>query len=297
MNMASMPNAVAPAMSVRKASRSGQIPWESTSLEADFAFLPSPVSRDLAREFEQDLATWMGLRTSRNPGDFEAFIRLRPNGKFAEMAQFRLDQLLAARGDKPVIAAVTGYCLGGGIDIQLGGDIGSTIDGGGSTDGGSTGADIGADTAANSGTCEFVAKPAAGEPGSACKTNEDCASGFCIDTWGGRVCTRSCGSCCPKGYGCEQFGSGDSVFVCVTKNTAECRPCNTDSECDAVSKGALCIDYGGNGRFCGGGCETVDDCPAGTGISSTALSATLPPKAPAALWPVIRPSGRVAVIE
>lgn len=87
---------------VRQSSQGGQIPWESTSLEADFAFLPGQSPRDAAKEFDADLASWQQLRSAGSPEQLMAFIRQRPNGKFAEMAQFRLDQLLAAKGENPV---------------------------------------------------------------------------------------------------------------------------------------------------------------------------------------------------
>jgi Caspase domain len=89
-------------LAVRKQSQGGQIPWESTSLEADFSFVPGAVSRDAAREFADDLASWLKLRTTQSPEALEAFLQQRPDGKFSELAQFRLDQLLAAKGEKPV---------------------------------------------------------------------------------------------------------------------------------------------------------------------------------------------------
>ena len=89
-------------LSVRRASRGAQIPWESTSLESDFAFVPSSVPRDAAREFDEDLARWMGLRSSSSVDELEAFIRHRPDGKFSELAQHRLDQLLAARRERGI---------------------------------------------------------------------------------------------------------------------------------------------------------------------------------------------------
>jgi hypothetical protein len=89
-------------LSVRRGSQGAQIPWESTSLESDFAFVPAKVPRDAVKEFEADLAAWLDLRQAQTPDRLEAFIRQRPSGKFAEMAQFRLDQLLRAQGEKPV---------------------------------------------------------------------------------------------------------------------------------------------------------------------------------------------------
>lgn len=91
-------------LAVRRASNGGQIPWESTSLEADFSFSPGASPRNPDQEFADDLAAWMELRAATGIEPLEAFIRRRPNGKFAEMAQFRLDQLLAASGEKPIKA-------------------------------------------------------------------------------------------------------------------------------------------------------------------------------------------------
>jgi hypothetical protein len=95
-------------LSVRRGSQGNQIPWESTSLESDFAFVPAKVSRDSLKEFEADLAAWQDLRSAQSPDQLEAFIRQRPSGKFAEMAQFRLDQLLRAKGEKPVAPRAAG---------------------------------------------------------------------------------------------------------------------------------------------------------------------------------------------
>ncbi|KFB76871.1 MULTISPECIES: caspase family protein [Candidatus Accumulibacter] len=94
-------------LAVRRASEGAQIPWESTSLEGDFAFVGGS-GRDLSREqkeFEADLATWNSLREAKDPEPLEAFIRQRPSGKFAELAQHRLDAVLRERGEKPVQAA------------------------------------------------------------------------------------------------------------------------------------------------------------------------------------------------
>ena len=91
-------------LAVRRNSAGTQIPWESTSLESDFSFIPAQVTRDAAREFDDDLAAWQQLRSADSPDQLAAFIHRRPNGKFAELAQFRLDRLLAAGGEKPLRA-------------------------------------------------------------------------------------------------------------------------------------------------------------------------------------------------
>ena len=102
-------------LAVRRGSQGSQIPWESTSLEADFSFLAGKASGDSAQEFQDDLAAWQQLRRADSVDSLDAFIRHRPSGKFAEMAQFRLDQLLAAKGEKSVrpVAASTENCAPG----------------------------------------------------------------------------------------------------------------------------------------------------------------------------------------
>ena len=49
----------------------------------------------------------------------------------------------------------------------------------------------------------------------------------------------------------------------MPKLAALCRPCKTDADCGAVNPGALCIYYGVDGAFCGGGCAESSDCPVG----------------------------------
>jgi len=95
-------------LAVRRASDGAQIPWESTSLEGDFSFVGGG-GKDLKREqkeFEADLEAWNSLRQVTTPEPLEAFIRQRPSGKFAELAQHRLDLVLRAKGEKPVQASV-----------------------------------------------------------------------------------------------------------------------------------------------------------------------------------------------
>ncbi len=96
-------------LAVRRASQGAQIPWESTSLEGDFSFL-GDARRDPTREqkeFEADLAAWSSLREATTSEPLETFIRQRPSGKFAELAQHRLDLVLRRNGEKPVQASAS----------------------------------------------------------------------------------------------------------------------------------------------------------------------------------------------
>lgn len=118
---------------VRRRTRGQQIPWESTSLEDDFYFVPpravmladeeavrkrreeqaeraqrrrtASAKPDLAviePQFEEELAFWEKVRASRDPEALEAYLLRYPSGRFTELAQLRLDRILAARGEKPV---------------------------------------------------------------------------------------------------------------------------------------------------------------------------------------------------
>lgn len=94
-------------LNVRRLSKGQQIPWESTSLEQDFYFFPAVGARKLApeeleRQFEEELEIWQRIRTTSDPSQLEDYLRRFPSGKFCELAQFRLDRLLAQHGEKPV---------------------------------------------------------------------------------------------------------------------------------------------------------------------------------------------------
>jgi uncharacterized caspase-like protein len=101
-------------LAVRRASNGAQVPWESTSLEEDFYFVPPDRLRKRSqeegeREFAEEAALFETARQARDLAPIESYLRRYPSGRFAELAQLRLDQVLAARGEKPVeIAPSTG---------------------------------------------------------------------------------------------------------------------------------------------------------------------------------------------
>ena len=45
---------------------------------------------------------WQRIRTTSEPSQIEDYLRRFPSGKFSELAQFRLDRLLARQGEQPV---------------------------------------------------------------------------------------------------------------------------------------------------------------------------------------------------
>jgi len=94
-------------LGVRRRSRGQQIPWESTSLENDFWFLPPRELRkraedEVEREFREELALWERIKGAVEPEPFEDYLRRFPGGRFNELAQLRLDLALARQGEKKI---------------------------------------------------------------------------------------------------------------------------------------------------------------------------------------------------
>ena len=99
-----------------------------------------------------------------------------------------------------------------------------------------------------------------------CSENSQCQSGWCVEHMGEGVCTISCQEECPEGWACKQVSGGgpDVVYVCVSEFSNLCKPCATTEGCKSAGGGEdVCLDYGSEGSFCGGGCEESADCPWG----------------------------------
>jgi len=99
--------------------------------------------------------------------------------------------------------------------------------------------------------------------------DKDCASGFCVPSDQGMVCTKICYDDCPAGWSCMlvQLTGQDSTYICLQVSTNLCRPCLADSDCasgTAGIPGSRCIEFGlEEGSFCGLLCEKSGDCPTG----------------------------------
>jgi uncharacterized caspase-like protein len=94
-------------LAVRRRSRGQQIPWESTSLEEDFYFLPPKELKKLAeeereREFREQQAQWQKVQAAGTAPALEDYLRQHPSGYFSELAQLQLDRLLAREGEKKI---------------------------------------------------------------------------------------------------------------------------------------------------------------------------------------------------
>lgn len=100
-----------------------------------------------------------------------------------------------------------------------------------------------------------------GAPGCSCAVGGDCAKGLCIDTTEGKRCSQPCAPACPSGYHCAAPSAGGAQ-VCLPTALKLCQPCLATKDCEALGEsGALCIDEGPLGRFCGIACNSDDDCP------------------------------------
>jgi hypothetical protein len=86
-------------LQVRQESEGRQVPWESTSLEEDFYFSPnggtaaSASTADKVSTFRVERTEWEGIKESKSPSDFYAFLQRHPNGAMSETAQAALDRL------------------------------------------------------------------------------------------------------------------------------------------------------------------------------------------------------------
>jgi uncharacterized caspase-like protein len=92
-------------LSVRRTSNGAQIPWESTSLEDDFWFIPPKELKKLSeeeaeRELKKEAELWERAETAREKAALEEYLWRYPSGNFSELAQLNLDELLAATGER-----------------------------------------------------------------------------------------------------------------------------------------------------------------------------------------------------
>lgn len=98
-------------LNVRIKSQGLQIPWESTSLEEDFYFIPPQQLRklteeELEKQFEEEFAIWEKIKAAQEIAPLEDYLRRYPNGKFSELAQFRLDRIFMRQRPPPAVLAV-----------------------------------------------------------------------------------------------------------------------------------------------------------------------------------------------
>lgn len=82
-----------------------QIPWEASSLTGDFFFastLPTPTAPATpaaagTADSEAELLFWQSVKDSPDRGDYEAYLRQFPNGRFSEIARNRLNRMKSTK--------------------------------------------------------------------------------------------------------------------------------------------------------------------------------------------------------
>ncbi|HAN30303.1 MAG TPA: hypothetical protein DCQ06_01775, partial [Myxococcales bacterium] len=127
-----------------------------------------------------------------------------------------------------------------------------------------------------------------GGAGCPCNANDDCDGGLCLEGAGGKRCAKPCVDNCDKGYLCAQVPQGsDVVSVCVDAFARLCSPCGETKDCNyAGVNDARCVDRGNQGRYCGVGCATANDCPQGyvcedvVDVDDNIVSQCMPSKTP-----------------
>jgi uncharacterized caspase-like protein len=90
-----------------------QVPWESSSLQGEFAFVPGASTPDSAADTNGagELAFWNSVQAANRPDEYRAYLRQYPRGRFAELAQTRIAALTppaAAPGTTTAALALPG---------------------------------------------------------------------------------------------------------------------------------------------------------------------------------------------
>jgi len=123
---------------------------------------------------------------------------------------------------------------------------------------------------------ELACEPGEGCFGSLCTDNSQCPGGWCVDHLGEGRCTTICQEDCPAGWTCQEVSwtFPDILFVCLSDFANLCKPCTTSQDCSGVGATQdVCVDYGDDGRFCGGSCGPDKPCPDGYECTADALTA------------------------
>ena len=89
-----------------------QVTWESSSLVGRFYFIsPSQVSTATGSETDAEMVFWESVSSSSDPREFEEYLRLYPEGRFAGLAAMRVQGL--RQGDLQAFPSIVGQMLPG----------------------------------------------------------------------------------------------------------------------------------------------------------------------------------------
>ncbi len=97
-----------------------QVPWESSSLQGEFAFVPGTApATDGAQLAAGELAFWNSVQASNRPEEYRAYLHQYPQGRFAALAHTRVAELEARAepATRPEPAAVAASGLVGRPDM------------------------------------------------------------------------------------------------------------------------------------------------------------------------------------
>jgi hypothetical protein len=115
------------------------------------------------------------------------------------------------------------------------------------------------DAGGGSGVHDAGPLPDAPVVGVECNTSSECATGYCIEGFGGRVCTSECTEGCPQGWDCRVTKvDGALVSLCVPPVFELCTPCTGDAQCGD----GICVSLGGEAH-CLPRCPFEGSCPNG----------------------------------
>jgi len=85
-----------------------QVPWESSSLQGEFAFVPgsaAPAQAAVDVEAAGELAFWNSIQAAQRADEYRAYLRQYPQGRFAALAQTRIAAYSAPPAAAPAVAA------------------------------------------------------------------------------------------------------------------------------------------------------------------------------------------------
>ena len=90
---------------------------------------------------------------------------------------------------------------------------------------------------------------------------------YCFNFGFGKQCVAPCYDECPPAFECVavQIAPPDLSFVCLPTGLKLCQPCTENTQCQVSGAKGLgaCVDYAGDGSFCGIAC---DDAAGGPGM-------------------------------
>jgi uncharacterized caspase-like protein len=92
---------------VVEATNGKQRPWQNSSLESEFYFVPAPASAAppvTPSATTLEAVFWDSIKGSHDPADFQAYLTQFPTGTFAQLARNRLDMLQRKAPADPAMA-------------------------------------------------------------------------------------------------------------------------------------------------------------------------------------------------